>query len=132
MRSPYFQVSCDALLAIDRSCVDFLVSSILAIADIMQMLRPVITIHHRRYPISFLVSYYLLFYVLYLSQGLGSLLYRLMLSHLYSPEVLAEADRARRRKKVDDARDNGLLIHRETQVRIDPHAQSLCVSLRSV
>jgi hypothetical protein len=39
-----------------------------------------------------------------------------MLSHLYSPDVLAEAERARRRKKVDDARDNGLLIHRETQV----------------
>jgi hypothetical protein len=44
-----------------------------------------------------------------------------MLSHLYSPDVLAEAEKARRRKKVDDARDNGLLVHRETQVSVGPH-----------
>lgn len=48
--------------------------------------------------------------------GLGSLLYRLMLSYLYTPESIAEGERERRRKKADAARENGVLIHHETQV----------------
>ena len=51
--------------------------------------------------------------------GLGSLLYRLMLSYVYSAESLAEAERARRRRRTEEAKENGLLIHQETQVRIN-------------
>ena len=49
-------------------------------------------------------------------EGLGSLLYRLMASYMYTPEVLAEAERVRRRKKSNEASGNGLLIHHGTQV----------------
>lgn len=113
----------------DHLYVSFSVSAVCAAAsaDIMCVWahrsrhpHPSLSLSLRHYP-TFAIALYNLFSLFYLPQGLGSLLYRLMLSHLYSPDVLAEAEKARRRKKVDDARDNGLLVHRETQVSEGPH-----------
>jgi hypothetical protein len=51
-----------------------------------------------------------------------------MASYMYTPEVLAEEERVRRRKKSNEAKENGLLIHHSTQVGSStiptPHAHS--------